>query len=721
MRRSSFWQTSRWSASPLSRALSALSATLLALIALSACDGDGLQTSQSADYIVRPYQEFVFPTVVVGQTTTKEIEVENIGEIDLQIARALIQTDMSAEGEFTIYYQLPGASEYEEIPFEENSTTGYEANVTYPIIISPGEVMKLKVVYAPADELPDQGALYFDTNVSDEQEPERARINIPIRVASGDAQMSVTPAILDFDVVPVGESKTMSVTVTNVGASVLRLSDLRIDGSSDFIPLIDGRDPRRQPELLIDPDGDGIDGISPFDPEVPGSGQLTLEVKYEPQIAGPDDARLVIDSNDANTPAYTINLLANSRNPCLNVLPSALEFPASLVSRTDSRPVTLESCGGAALEITDVRIEGDVEGVFRVEDALELPLLLPAAPPQGERPSTSLSISFSPREQKIYNATLVISNNDPVAPERRVNILGRGAENICPQARAAEDEFLVYPLDTVVLDGSPSVDQDGPNNLPVEYEWVITSRPEGSVSQPVERFNDPQQPADGGLPDDRATPFALFFIDLPGYYTAELRVRDQFGLDSVACRNPAVVTIVAEPDEAIQVQLSWQPISEEDLGRERAADLDVHMRHPNAPAWFTSPYDCYFNNPTPDWGQLNNPQDDPFLDLDDFSSNGPENLTLAVPESTEILGGEYVVGVDYYRQTDRVDGYVYGPARAYVRVFIEGVLAWDYTSEGQDGFKDMMAEGHFWEAASISWPTGEVRTVDVYYEERPGE
>jgi hypothetical protein len=33
----------------------------------------------------------------------------------------------------------------------------------------------------------------------------------------------------------------------------------------------------------------------------------------------------------------------------------------------------------------------------------------------------------------------------------------------------------------------------------------------------------------------------------------------------------------------------------------------------------------------------------------------------------------------------------------------------------------MMAEGHFWEAASISWPTGEVRTVDVYYEERPGE
>jgi hypothetical protein len=381
----------------------------------------------------------------------------------------------------------------------------------------------------------------------------------------------------------------------------------------------------------------------------------------------------------------------------------------------------MESCGGSALEITEVRIEDDVEGVFGLEGEIALPVNLAAATLEGNRPSSELSISFSPREQKIYNATLVIVSDDPVSPERRVSILGRGTENICPQARAAQDQFYVLPLDTVVLDGSPSVDQDGPDNLPIEYEWVITSRPEGSISQPVESFNDRQQPADGGLPDDVSTPFSLFFVDMPGYYTAELRVRDQFGLDSVACRNPAVVTIVAEPDQAIQVQLTWEPVSEEDAGRERAADLDVHMKHPSAPAWFSSPYDCYFGNPTPDWGQPNNPQDDPFLDLDDFSGAGPENLSLAVPENTDVLAGEYIVGVDYYRQTDRVDGHVYGPVRAFVRIFINGVLTWDFTAEGEEGSRELSAEGHFWEAAAISWPSGEVRTLNQYYEERPGE
>ena len=42
--------------------------------------------------------------------------------------------------------------------------------------------------------------------------------------------------------------------------------------------------------------------------------------------------------------------------------------------------------------------------------------------------------------QIIYNGTLVIKSDDPVMPERRINLLGRGSDNICPQARVAVDE-----------------------------------------------------------------------------------------------------------------------------------------------------------------------------------------------------------------------------------------------------------------------------------------
>lgn len=687
-----------------------------ALFTLTACDNSGVTSRESPQYIVRPSQEITFPILVVGRSITKEVEIENVGGVDLIIARSIIQTNVSQSGEFVVEYKYPGSETFEVVDFEEGPE-GSEADIDDSLRISPNELLVIRVTYSPQDEVADSAAIYFDTNFSDPRAPERSRIDIPIRVSAGAAQLAVNPTSVDFDVVPAGEERVVEMQILNVGQSVLYIEQLRIDGSQDFTPFIDGRDPRRQPELLQDPDQDGLPGISPF-LEGEGGGTLNVQLRYFPEAAGPDFAEMVIISNAEGQETYTIPLTANSRNPCLEVLPEAIEFPASLVSRTDSQVALLESCGGAELNIAEIYITDDAEGVFQIEGEIELPLIMPAASSQGLRPSEEVTLSFSPREEKIYNATLVIISDDPVMPERRVSILGRGTANICPQARAVEDEFYVLPLDTIVLDGSPSVDQDGPDNLPVAYEWVITSRPQGSVSQLVERFDNPQQPADGGRPDDDTTPTALFFIDLAGYYTAELRVTDQFGLTSLDCRNPAVVTILAEPDEAIQIQLSWEPVNEEDVGLERSGDLDLHLKHPSG-SWFTRPYDCYFNNPDPDWGQLDNPRDNPFLDLDDFSGNGPENLTLAVPKDTTALGGEYLVGVDYYENLDRVDGWEYGPMKAFVRIFINGVPTWDYTEGDAPGFKVMNGRKHFWEVASISWPDGLVTTIDRYYEDAP--
>ena len=682
------------------------------------CDDDGITTSKSPDYVVRP-SEVVFPTLVVGLELIKEVEIENIGEADLLISEFTIQSNESIVGEFEIGIQDLGEDDYTNVEFER-SDEGTVINRSFSI--PPGEILKVKVRYEPQDETPENAAIYFNSNVVDDNDPDRSRIPIPISVTGGSPQIQVSPLQLDFDVVPAGTDKTLDVVISNVGASVLQITQVQINGSQDFTPLIDGRDPRRQPEILEDPDRDGLAGISPFIEGTDNDGRLTLQVRYAPAVAGPDGATLVISSNAQED--ISVDLVANSRNPCLDVVPQALEFSASLVNRSDSRPITLESCGGAALTIEEIYIEDNQGNAFAIEEEQEFPIILPAAPPQGLRPSQDLQISFRPTATVIYNGTLVIRSDDPVMPERRVALLGRGSDNICPQARVAVDEFNLLPLDTVVLDGSPSVDQDGPNNVPVNYEWAITSRPEGSISMPVESFNNPQQPSDGGLADDINTPYALFFIDLPGIYTIELNVRDQFGLDSLspACDNPAVITIVAEPEEAIQVQLTWTPGSEIDQERDRAGDLDLHFAHPFADSvWFGQPYDCFFRNPTPDWGQSDNPQDNPFLDLDDFSGTGPENLRLAVPEDTDILGSEYIVGVDYYNHIDRIDGYEYGSVLASLKIFINGVLAWDYTEDGGEGVKEMLTTGHFWEAASIAWPSGVVTTLDRYYEERPNQ
>ena len=96
---------------------------------------------------------------------------------------------------------------------------------------------------------------------------------------------------------------------------------------------------------------------------------------------------------------------------------------------------------------------------------------------------------------------------------------------------------------------------------------------------------------------------------------------------------------------------------------------------------------------------------------------------MSAPESTADLGGDYTVAVHYYSQRDRIDGFMYGALKAFVRIFINGELVWDFNDDGQGGFKTLEAEGHFWEAATISWDPsiniGEVTTRDVYYEMVP--
>ena len=151
------------------------------------------------------------------------------------------------------------------------------------------------------------------------------------------------------------------------------------------------------------------------------------------------------------------------------------------------------------------------------------------------------------------------------------------------------------------------------------------------------------------------------------------------------------------------------------LTREIMPDL----LHPNAENWFSAPYDCHYANPVPDWGQLENPADDPSLDIDDINGAGPENVNLDLPENTDVLGAPYLVGVHYYNSSDRLTGFDYGPSFATVRVFINGELSWDGRDDLENGRREMEAEDHFWDVVQITWPDGNVTTRNRYYNQRP--
>ena len=673
---------------------------MLAVVAVSAACEDGLKKSQTGEILITP-SEYSFPKIAPGDNVDREVAVENTGAGDLLIRK--ITVDIPADEEFELFWRVTQDGD----TFQGIARDGTD-RFDYPIKIASGERLWLVLNYAPNDIAFSEGTVVLDTNLPD------AVQRIPVKISEAGAEIAVSPRTVDFDRVAAGDDATRQVTVSNIGQATLNFSQILLNGSQDFTPLINGKDPRRQPEILQDPDGDGSDGLAP-------DGQFQITVRYAPQVEGPDTGELSIFSDDPQVPEFKVNLIANGSTPCLAVNPPALEFRTSLVNRTDSRPLAIESCGDQQVQIDRIRLADDSDPAFELdaEILVELPAILPGAAPDAPPPSRTIRVAFTPREQRIHNGTLIIESNDPFSPSREVSLLGRGVLNACPQARAAADDFDVLPLDVVVLDGTPSIDQDGPNSRPVEYEWVITSRPEGSVSQPSESFFDAAQPANGGPEDDNTTPTALFFVDLAGTYTAELRVRDNLGLDSIACENAAVVTIVAKPDQAIHVQLVWDTPGDEDQTDHEGADLDLHLLHPNADNWFSAPYDAHYANPVPDWGQLENPSDDPSLDIDDINGAGPENVNLDNPENTETLQGPYLVGVHYYSSRGRVTGAEFGPSCATVRVFLKGELAWDYTEDGAPGCREMEAEGHFWDVAQITWPEARVVTRDRYFTQRP--
>lgn len=311
---------------------------------------------------------------------------------------------------------------------------------------------------------------------------------------------------------------------------------------------------------------------------------------------------------------------------------------------------------------------------------------------------------------------LPFNDADCLVQLERAAAAGVGFDGVCtacPVAAVAQSEVAVAPLTTVLLDGTPTGAVGG---AAIRYDWTLVSAPATS-NQPVlfERFTNPARPQDGGRLDDRATPTAEFFADVPGDYVFELTVTSAEGPDADGARCPgsaAQTRIAVAPADDFYIQLTWDTPSDDDQLDGEGADLDLHLRHPRGLNWDQSPLDCYYANKTPDWGPAG-PDGDPTLDIDDTSGSGPEVIHVESPDDTAILDAPYQVGVHYYRAESLVAG-SYGPSTARLQVYFGAVLAFD--DEQVLGHTD-----HFWAPVNIRWIEGEgsVEPVDRLFERMP--
>lgn len=657
---------------PVSRTLAIRPAASLAILALStifaACDGD--IEEQGTPEFNPSTNSFAFPKLSVDEQQVLEIEVTNPGSAPLQMVDFALEDESSAG----------------ELVFQVDRGQGPEDPPAGSVELAPGQgSLRLIVTYTARDDQSDRGAITLSTNDPDEQ-----TVRLPITAGDSGAEIRLSPRNIDFGQVEANQQGVAPLTISNAGQGVLRITRMSINGSPDFGAQLGDRD------LIGDLEAGPLE-------IAPGASQQ-IELTYNPPTLGPDAGELLIESNDAVEPVATVNLRANGAAACIQVLPDALDFGSALLVDSleaetfNRRSLSVESCGSTPLRVDRIEIEG-AEGVFRVltEFEGESPLFeLAAAGPDGNFPAQQVEVGFWPTELTGYGGTLVIYSNGDPSP-LRVDLFGRGVDNACPVPVVAQRDLSVAPLDIITLDGSASTDPDGEVR---RWQWTVVSRPDGSVSVPVESYDNPARPADGGPDDDDTTPQGLFFVDLAGEYTLELRVVDALGQGSC---DPAVATlhIQAIPQRDMHIQMVWSTPDDPDETDDIGTDIDLHLRHENAMGrWGSDGNDwaVYFNNTNPDWGVIGQQSDDPTLDIDDTNGAGPENVNLDNPE----IGVTYDIGALYFRAQStfndpEIDPRVDHLSYVTVRLFIRGELFAEWVD------RDLDENRALWWVASVEW------------------
>ncbi len=627
--------------------------------------------------------------VIPGGSAVFDLKMLNSGQRDLEVLS--IELDYEApEGAveavpaFALTLPTPVQAAFE----------GNESFMVAPVSASDSDFAKaiqLKVTFTRYDDEKARSAklrIFVHSKAINVQDGE---LVIDLKLSEGGAEMKVSPEILDFGQVFVGDAPSKNVTMLNVGSSALVVSGFTLTGNPDFTVIIAGQEYPLSQETQ-----DGITLESPI--ELAPASTFFLKVKFAPSDDQKADGVLTIFSNDPTKANGTEVLLkGNQTGPCISVNPAKITFGPRYPAEMATLPLEISSCGDAPLEIYGIAMTPESSPDFGVDTSTlehdpmdEDPLIVPV----GSK--VLVNIQFTPDVENpldgeglpIMDLGTIIIRNNSFYQNKDVAVDGFGSPDICPTAIIECDQGSeVIPQTALNLHGENSFAVTGTIQ---KYLWEA-AQPNGSQSvfEPNETFPNPK-----------------FEVNVAGKYTFYLTVWDEKNNDS-CFKAEYEVTVI--PDEAIHIELLWVTPGDEDEtdeGTNAGSDLDLHFAHPFAgmddidndgkpDPWFDQPFDCYWFNAHPKWNSFDPAvDDDPGLDRDDIDGAGPENINLNIPENNTV----YTVGVHYWND------HGYGEAKATLRVYIYAQLVFEVSGV-------TLKELDMWEAATVAWPSGRVLSI----------
>ena len=364
-----------------------------------------------------------------------------------------------------------------------------------------------------------------------------------------------------------------------------------------------------------------------------------------------------------------IALTANVEEACLMFSSRSIDFGVVALGESARGELLVSNCSRVTPTTFSLASVTPERGTFSVE-GLEPGREVRLEPGEAH----TLQLSFTPPRLGEHAGRLELRSEVDGGRLEGVDLYG-GATSDCPLARISGvssqgDEVSAAPrglhegepLETLEL----LAESDGPIS---RVQWALVSRPADSGAA---LFGASSEERNG------------LFLDLTGEYAVELHIWDE--RDVRSCE-PAVLAIEAIPREDMHIQLVWNTPNDPQQFDAMGSDVDLHLLHEGG-IWDQGPWDCYWQQESPDWGELGDPSDDPSLDIDDTDGWGPENINLDNP----VEGTRYHIGVHYFSDQG------YGPSYATVRLYLRSQLVAESSPQ-------RLENGEFWHAFEVHWPS----------------
>ncbi|MEE2758213.1 MAG: choice-of-anchor D domain-containing protein [Myxococcota bacterium] len=345
------------------------------------------------------------------------------GQLRVPINSTLSATGLTANPDRLAFFSEDGSRQFETVDIinlgtvpvtinswalSDDSSADFEiVTPSAQALLGQDDVLSVEVAFQPSDSADDFGTLTFETD--SQIQP---RLNIQLVGATPSPEIVVLPESVEFGAIDLNtESEPVEIIIENRGTQPLTVSN---------ILLAPATPPPNNEQFNLSGLPDFAQGPLTIEPDAAAS----FTVNYLPQVEGRHATSIVIENNDVDESIFTVPLTGRVRQPCIEVLPDAIDFGFVARGIESARQVAnVLNCGDMPLVVEDISIDN---GDFNWAPTNNGPRTNVTLEPLETMVFETWFQNNSTAEGQPASGTLTVRNNTPDRPAVEVPLTATG-------------------------------------------------------------------------------------------------------------------------------------------------------------------------------------------------------------------------------------------------------------------------------------------------------